>query len=177
MIQARYQLTLADYQEAWQPHFAKRRGRLPLWIVAVFAFVMAVLMLARQDLFGPLFSGWISGFFTTMGTLLLSASYLQRRNVATIWTGNPFLARPQTATATQDAFQLQTEYSHSHISWRGYTRWAETKNLFLLYLSEPTFHIVPKRAFANEEQLNDFRALLSNISRQAPSVPPIPEPQ
>jgi hypothetical protein len=177
MIQAHYQLTLTDYREAWEPHFAKRRGRLPLWVVAVFALVMAILLSARSDLFGALFSGWLSGFFTAMAVLLLFASFLQSRNVATVWTGNPFLARPQTATATPDAFELQTEYSHNRIFWQAYTRWDETTNLFLLYLSEPTFHVVPKRAFTTPEQLNQFRALLGNIGRQAPSAPPIPEPQ
>lgn len=37
--------------------------------------------------------------------------------------------------------------------------------------------IVPKRAFADAEQLNHFRALLGNTGRQTLSVPPIPEPQ
>lgn len=111
MIQVQYQITLDDYQEAWKPHFDKRRSRLPLWVVAVFALAMSASLLMRSDLFGALLSGWISVFFAATAAMLLFASFLQKRNVSAAWVGNPFLARPQTATATTDAFRLQTEYS------------------------------------------------------------------
>jgi hypothetical protein len=137
-------LTLADYQEAWQPYFVRRSGRLPVWIVAVFAFGMAIMLLVRRDLFGDLFSSGLSGFFATMGVFLLLAPFLQKHSVATIWAGNPVLARPQTVMATPEAFQIQTEYSHNHISWRSDTRWSETTNLFCCFCRKRRFMLFPR---------------------------------
>ena len=46
------------------------------------------------------------------------------------------------------------EYSSG---WSDFTRWRENERLFLLYLSDIQFYMVPKRAFNSGVELNDFR--------------------
>jgi len=42
--------------------------------------------------------------------------------------------------------------SSSNSTWGAFTRYSESKNLFLVYRSEMLFNIVPKRAFAAGEE-------------------------
>jgi hypothetical protein len=173
MIQLQYQVTLDDYREAWRPHLQKRSGRVPSWLLsAIFLLLgLAMLFLFPRDFI----SGMFCGVILVMGVLLLFVSMLQQRSVATIWNNNPFLAKHQAARVSAEGMSIWGEHSRIEISWGAYTHWSETPNLFLLHLSEVTFYTFPKRAFANADEVNQFRALLNNIG-VASSAPPIPEP-
>jgi YcxB-like protein len=46
------------------------------------------------------------------------------------------------------------EYS---TGWSDFIRWKENERLFLLYVSDIQFYMVPKRAFNGEVELRDFR--------------------
>jgi hypothetical protein len=50
------------------------------------------------------------------------------------------------------------EYSSA---WSDFIRWKENDRLFLVYLSDVTFYMVPKRAFANPSEVQEFRNQLS----------------
>ena len=49
------------------------------------------------------------------------------------------------------------EYSSG---WSDFIRWKENECLFLLYLSDLMFYMVPKRAFSGDAELEDFRGHL-----------------
>jgi len=49
------------------------------------------------------------------------------------------------------------EYSSG---WSDFIRWRENERLFLLYLSDIQFYMIPKRAFSGEMEFKDFRAHL-----------------
>ena len=44
--------------------------------------------------------------------------------------------------------------------WSDYREWLEGRNLFLLYVSDRLFHLVPKRAFPSEDAIANFREQL-----------------
>ena len=44
--------------------------------------------------------------------------------------------------------------------WADYRKWLEGRKLFLLYVSDRLFHLVPKRAFVNEDAIASFREQL-----------------
>ncbi|HVF85404.1 MAG TPA: YcxB family protein, partial [Abditibacteriaceae bacterium] len=53
----------------------------------------------------------------------------------------------------------------------------ETKNLFAIFRDEQQFAALPKRAFANAADLEQFRAWASGIGQKdAPPSAPIPQP-
>ncbi len=61
--------------------------------------------------------------------------------------------------------------------WNELKRFGETKNLMILYYDDVNVQIIPKRAFANEAELEQFRAWASQIGQKdAPSNAPIPQP-
>ncbi|MDP4263665.1 MAG: YcxB family protein [Bacteroidota bacterium] len=44
--------------------------------------------------------------------------------------------------------------------WRYFIKWRETKSFLLLYVTLNDAHIIPKRAFKNEGELENFRILI-----------------
>jgi hypothetical protein len=65
--------------------------------------------------------------------------------------------------AGDEGLTVTTPACESKMRWFVYTHWQETLNLFLVYRQfDLMFDIFPKRAFANDTQIDDFRKLLSN---------------
>ncbi|MEW5720976.1 MAG: YcxB family protein [Chloroflexota bacterium] len=59
-----------------------------------------------------------------------------------------------------DGVSSQTEFAESKKTWSAYPKVKENARFFMLYLDENRFTPIPKRAFADREQLGHFRELL-----------------
>jgi hypothetical protein len=59
------------------------------------------------------------------------------------------------------------EYAKSEIEWPAISRFAEDKNVFLLYMAQAKFLVIPKRILS-AEQIEEARAL---FTAKTPSVP------
>ncbi|HEY4146086.1 YcxB family protein [Pinirhizobacter sp.] len=64
---------------------------------------------------------------------------------------------------TSAGVAARTEQGNSVKPWSDYLKWKEGKSVFLLYLSDHMFQIVPKRFFAAHEDIDAFR----NVIRQS----------
>jgi len=53
--------------------------------------------------------------------------------------------------------------AHSTIAWEDYVTWKESEHLFLLYLADRLFQMVPKRVFASAAEEQDFRRHLPRV--------------
>jgi len=53
-----------------------------------------------------------------------------------------------------------TERGNSMKPWSDYLKWKEGKSVFLLYLSDQMFQMVPKRFFATHEDIDAFRSMV-----------------
>lgn len=61
-----------------------------------------------------------------------------------------------------------SEVGEVTIPWSDYLKWKENGHMFLLYFSEPSFQMIPKRHFATSGDIKGFRRLLeSKIGRSA----------
>ena len=69
------------------------------------------------------------------------------------------LKRESTVEINDEGITASTEAARSEIKWISYTRWYESKTLFLLYQQPRLFNIYPKRAFGPGE-VDEFRELL-----------------
>lgn len=170
-----YQLTLEDYKEAWQPALQKQgntRGRL-LFISAVLLLCCGYFVVKGASFF----DGIMAGLFGLTALLFIVVFMIQDRNIETFWKANPFLAKPLSLSTSPGSILIQSTDSRTELTWPAFTRWNETPNHFLLHLSEQTFYVVPKRAFAGETQLNEFRFLIKNIDAvRGTQQPPLPTP-
>lgn len=77
------------------------------------------------------------------------------------WKRNAPLRGELTYDFQPEGVQVVTTTSNSFMKWEAFIKSKETPNLFLLFLTKQMCHMVPKRAFASEADLESLRVLLS----------------
>ena len=89
------------------------------------------------------------------------------------WNGSPTLHRRHTLTMDGDGLTLADPLARLEAKWLAFDRVIETQNLFVLYVSEHAFHMIPKRAFADAAQLDVFRAAIDDRITHRPAAFPV----
>lgn len=158
-MEVRYQCNSADYSEALSTREAISLRRKMLG--AILAGVLIILVTAiganlgfRQ---GAVTLGIV--FFVFLFRLIYTFALFPwwvRRD----YRAHPNIQREHALRVDEEGLYLESEIGRIETRWPAYTRWRETKSLFLLYLGSRSFEIIPKRAFS-PQQLQEFRWLLS----------------
>ena len=155
------QLHEDDYVEGAAAASAPGRSAIADVIAAVVATVAGLLWLwwAGRPLpsligFGSLTGALIGGRIGRRVSIAGGAKrrYRQQRG----------LQRPYTVSWTSDAITFASEQGASTIPWADFHNLRETDNLFLLFLSDANFLIVPKRAFPDALLLDAFRDVVGS---------------
>jgi hypothetical protein len=71
------------------------------------------------------------------------------------------LQRPCTYLPSEKGLGFETEGAQGTKAWSDYLKWKEGRSVFLLYMSDQMFHVIPKRFFSSVDELNAFRELLA----------------
>lgn len=81
------------------------------------------------------------------------------------------LLGPYDYTYSEENVTLNTPVDTTTSEWSMYSRFDETEEHFLLFLTfrKSMFHIVPKRGFHSPEDINDFRELLVRKNLKMPT--------
>jgi hypothetical protein len=98
-----------------------------------------------------------------MGVLLLSLPLWQ---AWLVWKSNKFVRGAITCWADEEGFSQQTINTDLTVKWPALIKFKETRNLFLIYPSKHMCYLIPKRAFADESQVKEFRELLDRKIKQ-----------
>ena len=153
-----YRLTFNDYLEANQAHLKSRRfSYFFLWVGSTLLIVWGFDCILIGEI-------WIFFFFVILGIVANPLfNPIQRYYLAYTWDSQPSIREPITIEVTKEGVSLYSPYFQSHLKWQIYTRFIETKNLFMVYQSKRFFNLFPKRAFRNHEQVNEFRELLRTM--------------
>ncbi|UNK41586.1 YcxB family protein [Luteimonas sp. S4-F44] len=142
-----------------------RRTRLRLmllWLVATLVVSGIALILGTpwSELAGDL--PWIAlvaaatilGF--AFGLPLLLAPLLVRQR----FRREPLLREPVIAHWDEAAYRARQGGVESRVAWGTYVAWQESPDLFVLFLSDYNFQLLPKRAL-DAAQVDDLRMLLA----------------
>ncbi|HKF57944.1 MAG TPA: YcxB family protein [Blastocatellia bacterium] len=162
-----FEYTFEDYLEASKAH-GKRRPWLTLswyFIAAVFtlaAGVTAVAAIQREGTSVSVVEVLVPAFF-----LFVTSPFFFRLMARQRWKQQPQLQARINYEITPDLVRVATKAATSEMKWASFIRLVETKNVFLLYPNKLIFHIIPKRAFADSDELASFRELAT--SRIPPS--------
>jgi hypothetical protein len=76
------------------------------------------------------------------------------------WDAQPHLRREQTMEQTDHGLRFDDGLCVRDYQWSGFTKFREGDGLFVLYISDVGYHMVPKRAFNAPGAIESFRRLL-----------------
>jgi len=142
-VKITYKLTEKDVREALVRH--RGRGAKVAAIVGIFMCLMSILSFILDSGHSPI--AFVPFFF---GALIFSLPWLQAQQM--FRKGGSQLRDEATAEISDSGLIGANSVSSSNSTWGAFTRYTESKNLFLVYRSEMLFNIVPKRAFAAGEE-------------------------
>jgi len=91
--------------------------------------------------------------------LIFAAPLLRRWASKNKWQREPFYHSEHEVAFGDEGVYFRMGQTESNLDWKYYQDWMESPEGFLLVYGNDSFNLLPKRAFANEDQINEFRAL------------------
>ena len=61
---------------------------------------------------------------------------------------------------SEQGFVIESDDGEARINWSGVKKWKESDQLFLIYVSDVIFYILPKRTFSDESAIASLREKL-----------------
>ena len=99
------------------------------------------------------FGAWIGGAVTRFGYIPWKGRKVFRQQQA--------LHRPFEMSWDSQVLTCRNATGESRIPWSDFVRWKENERLFLLYVSDVLFQLVPKQIFPNQDAVTAFRRVLA----------------
>ncbi len=129
------------------------------WVTFLFILRLALLFLVGIYLIDHGFTvvGWI---WLTVSVVIGIAMYqVPRMQVRREIRRAPYAQGEVAYTLNDEGTMAIFSTGRSQLDWRHYTRYKETRNLFLLFFSPTRYTVIPKRVMS-PEQIEQLRSLL-----------------
>jgi hypothetical protein len=152
-MEVQYQCTVDDYLEAQNAH-ARSSSAYRVLIVLAFLFIAFGLL---QSVFNGLAQGATAlaiGIFWSACGFVFRPMWFRRD-----FRRHPNFAVAQVVTISEEGLDTKCKIAASGTKWSAYTKFRETRNLFMLYMGARLFRVVPKRALS-APQMDELRELL-----------------
>lgn len=146
-----------DWQEyfAAQEFFRRRRYNLaPEKIVGG----LILLASALWFLLGGMHPAAVGGL--ALGLIIIfAAPFVRRWNSQRRWRREPLFHAEHAVSFSEEGIHFLMGQIESQLVWQYYQRWLENNAGFLFVYGNDSFSFFPKRAFASQGMIDDFRAL------------------
>lgn len=158
-VELRYSLTEQEYLSAVR-FYLMRSKRLMVRVIVWLVLVLAGLFLLNVviDFILPIW--FILALVVLIGVAFFHGYLvdLPRR----YFRSDPKFRQEYNLTFTDAGIEFKTQDINSSIAWSLYTRVVENENFYILVYGEniPSLSILPKRAFRDSNEENDFRQML-----------------
>jgi hypothetical protein len=160
---------------------------LAVTVAVFFAIIRSIIWSASEipndpdgiDIFSPrkllLFLtphvGWLFFYSCVYFEILVDKG----RGIREIWTKSATHDERHILDVTDYGLRLTNPFSVQEVQWFGFKTFIESTNLLVSITSDYLILIIPKRAFADESQLNEFRQILvNNITNRPVAFPVVP---
>ena len=153
-----FRYTFKDYREAISNRSRFTRIWSIVWMV-VLPFFVAGIIITAFDSRGSNSSGSVITYIPILGFFLLMSPFGTSLLSYLRWKQQPALHGALIYDVDEGGIVVTTETSKSEMKWETFTRFAESKNLFMLFAGKYLFYLIPKRAFDSEANLAEFREL------------------
>lgn len=158
-VRLEFQYTEAEYLAANRLCYLSGPNTLARLIVFGLLLIGGAIFLSM--LMTGAFVLWVSLLFVLLfeGALVYNLLVTTPRKY---FRGDAKFRDPYQLTFSDDGIKVKTPQIDSKLAWSLYTRVVEGRDLYLLIYGKETrlMTVVPKRAFINKDQENQFRALL-----------------
>ena len=156
MKRIEYQLTAQDVVDANLGHLKSSRVRYVLWFVgAVNLIWVGNCIITRSRPFADYYWSLFLGLFLTIGYPLLTSV-----SARAAFRKQPAMQKPASAAYSPEGLTMESALYTGETKWPAFVSYLETPRLFVLYHGPRAFRPIPKRAFTNDADLREFRALL-----------------
>jgi YcxB-like protein len=159
-VQLKYEITPPEFSEmAWLRHRSSIR-----WIIGICVGIMGLLLGAvfylHVDHWGGLFLIAASVFLLLLQLIIPSLVF------ARFYRRNSRMFGMRIVTISDTGIVADHPLGHTETTWNMFEKFRETRKLFLLYQSADLISILPKRVFANVNDLQEVRTLIASKIRQ-----------
>jgi hypothetical protein len=96
-----------------------------------------------------------------LGLALTLMKPLNLLGASAVFRNQPLLQGRITLGALAEGLEWKSAIYDSKLLWPCYSNWAENKDMLIVISGSGFFNMVPKRAFASENEVCEFRGLLS----------------
>jgi hypothetical protein len=158
-VQLKYEIALPEFMEmAWLRHRSSIR-----WIIGICVGLIGLLLGSAFYVYTDHALGLVLIAFAIF--LLLMQFVVPSLVFRRVYRRNSRMFGMRTVTISDTGIVADHQLGHLESAWNMYEKFRETQKLFLLYQSTDLIGIVPKRAFANPADLQQFRALIASKIR------------
>src|SRR5437868_4580932 len=156
-IKIQYHYDLGDLQEA-QRALLRRwwRGQRARLLIILALFAVVILLLEQSDPKSALAAGFIGSVITIL-LLVFGAWRKARKPAKNVWTANPILKERFDTEIDEQGIRSRCSLATSDRNWAVFTGYFETAKLFHIQQGPSQFLWIPKRAFANEQEIQRVR--------------------
>jgi YcxB-like protein len=162
-MRVRYTLSEGDYLEARAKHRGFWAKLLPVagWIILVPYIIFVLIALVLRIFAHVTFAGTSGMYSISAGPIVLGLCMVfgQKLLDQASFRQDERLRNEVEADISDSEICISIPTTISKYTWAAFTRYVESKNLFLLYETRRTFNVIPKRAFSQSD-CEAFRSLL-----------------
>ena len=152
----------------WEEYFAAqeffRRSRqsvAPEWLASGALLLVGLAMLFVEGL------SWLAAVVLVVGALVILAAPLIRRWASKRkWQREPLYETEHEVAFRDEGVYFRMGVIESNLDWKYYQRVMESPNGLLVVYGNDSFNFLPKRAFANEKLLDEYRSLATSKLKQ-----------
>jgi hypothetical protein len=152
-IHAQFTYTSEEYAEAQRVYYQRMapRGRRffvrALIIVGILLLAVGVfLVVSHGDVVWTIFclayGGFVVMYYGPLGAWRFKRDFLRAKT----------LQGEKTAVVGEERVYISGAFGESKTNWTAFGRYAETPNLFVLFIPPRLFYMLPKRAFSEADQ-------------------------
>ncbi|WP_299301872.1 YcxB family protein [uncultured Litoreibacter sp.] len=128
------------------------------WLLAIAAAAVGPVLLLNG--FG---TGWL---FIATAVIFLALTALRNVLWRRAYRKMVKYTAPITATFTADTVETRSAEGHSTLPWTSFGQYAETPVFYFLFMGRRGLSIIPKSAFATDEELEQTRIWMTQLPRK-----------
>jgi len=152
-VEIKFQCNLADYQEALRFRLKRTVGYYLLLVLGTLSVLIGSFVAYKVD-FGEGLIMQLVGVFWLAWPVVIRSLWVR-------WDfhKHPNFSVPQVLKVSDDGLYCVSDIAEGSAKWSAFTKFQETRNLFMLQMGARMFRVIPKRALSTSA-IDELRELL-----------------